>query len=166
MTRFLLYLSLALYFACLAHGAAQAESISLAKLRFAINESQYLFDVSDVQDDRGFSRKVRIACLEGCRPPQYVEELVGDTPLGVYRLTDSLPILITTWGTGSAYAIRIYRFGTGGIQKIFEGHSIGLPDVHAISREEIEVELTERPPKAPLGVLVKRTWRWKAPSPR
>jgi hypothetical protein len=134
------------------------EVTSLMKLRFGLDSAQYIFDVSDVQvHANATSRLLRIACVSGCQSVQYFEEKIDDTPIGVVRVSDSMPIIVTTWARGSAYYVRVYSYGSGVISKVFERGSLGVPNASAIGNDRIEIVVFERDEKS--DKISRNAWR-------
>lgn len=77
----------------------------------------------------GTSPQLSIICESGCSDrTEYMEE-IGDTPLGLFMLTDADNKLITTWASGSAYVVRVYDLRDDGIRKVLEVHSVGSPSI-------------------------------------
>lgn len=107
-------------------GAAHAqEPLVQAKLRISTEEADFLVSVDRavVKGQEGPGR-IRIACVRGCLSPIYFEEHDDDAILGLFQPDDTNALLVTTWVTGSAYAVRVYRLSKTGIQKVLDEHSL------------------------------------------
>lgn len=119
-----------LAFGCLvATLPAHAQSIEVqAKLRVSIEGADFLASVDrEVRNGREGAGRIRIACIRGCPSPQYFEETADDAVLGLFQPDDTTQLLMTTWVTGSAYAVKVYHLSNTGIQKLLDEHSLGPP---------------------------------------
>jgi hypothetical protein len=100
---------------------------SFVKLRYYADNATYLFDVSQESPRENYI--LRIACIDKCIKSQYFSEEIGDTPLGVIKLSDESDLLLTTWVAGDGYRIRVYSANAAGIFNKLEQYSKTLPNL-------------------------------------
>lgn len=109
----------------LADNAPQAETV--ASLRFDGGNATFAVAVQ-VAHPAGY--QVEIDCVSGCSSAVSYREPVGDSPLGVFT-RDQDDLIFSTWTSGSAYRVRVWRASNTGIRKVAELSSRGRPDVQS-----------------------------------
>ena len=144
-------------------GLAACESTrsDLARLQVFGDGQEYLVEVRE-SDPRRLDRSIRISCTLGCPAAVSLEEKVSGIPLGIFQLDDVDPLVFTTWGGGSTYAVRIFEVRPDRIRKVFERYTRGTPTFARQEGERLSVTTTEYEGEG-AGTrrpMVARTWVW------
>jgi hypothetical protein len=104
--------------------------------QFDINETKIreklpssLSSTKEAKNYKGYLvfREITIICVDGCLSQVSYHEEIFDSPISAFRLSDNSPDIITTWDSGSAYWIRIYRISHGVMSKVLEEASVSEP---------------------------------------
>lgn len=112
-------------------GACQADTILLGHLSVIMNGEEYSFDVSE-SDTMGTDRSLTIRCVRGCAVAQHHAERAPGYPIGFFRLTDSYPLVLVTWGGATTTTLQVFHLEGGRIDKVLERRSSGPPTVSEI----------------------------------
>jgi hypothetical protein len=75
----------------------------------------------------GEAYTLSISCIEGCASRVSYHEEIDDTPISAFSLRDDSRDIVTFWGTGSAYTVRIYHVGNESISKVMDEGSVSAP---------------------------------------
>jgi len=142
------YASRRLYFGTfltlfLAHASPARPGTLEDRLTVDIGKSEYQLDIEqqeekvtwtlskpgDKEKHPGYDtfRMLTIRCINNCKPGFSYQEKLDDGPIAAFRLWDASPDLITIWGSGSAYWVRVYHIGKDGITKVLEQATKSAP---------------------------------------
>ncbi len=76
---------------------------------------------------RGISR-VLIRCVDGCKKPISYVDHIDCVPISVSVAGDLSPtLLVTTWGSGSAYRVFVYSVQDMGVSRVLSQYSWAVP---------------------------------------
>jgi hypothetical protein len=102
----------------------ESETIPRAFLELSTESGEMAVAVVDNNGENG-SRTINFSCSNKCTVPSWSED-INDEPLGIFRLSDDVDNVITTWSSGSAYDVRIYHIGKI-VSKVLDVSSITAP---------------------------------------
>ncbi len=112
----------------------------LAQLRVLLDGPEMVVAVRDRTPE---ARVFSVDCVANCAARVRFEEAGEGYPLGLYQPSDSQPIVLSVWATGSAYRVRAHRLAAGGVTRVLDAATLGLPDIR-VAANGIEVRTTER----------------------
>src|SRR4051812_46423732 len=145
----------------LAHASA-ALSGPLAQLELTTQEAAYQLQVEQ-SDKEGTDRTLVIRCLERCSQFNVYRERVATTPLGLFRLTDAYPLVLTTWAGGTSTRLKIYRIDPTGAKLVFNQYTLGTPTITP-KGGVLSVTAVQYAGGGGAGShrkVLSRTWTWK-----
>jgi len=130
----------------------------LASLRMDLEH--FVMQATVIDGDAGAT--LTIECVKGCARPATLTDQAGDTPLGLFMPFDAVPVLMSTWSSGSAYRIRAYRLTSDGIVRVLDASSLAAPSVVVTREGRLEVLATERPTDGATRTAARSvTWVWQ-----
>ena len=134
---------------------------TLAKIEFFTATTVFDAQVTE-NDPAGLNRKFVITCLRGCRRFPVYTEKVEFFPLGLFRLTDAYPLLLTTWAGGTVTHFKVYVLEPEGVRVALDEYTIGTPTISSrggvlsVSAAQYADEGAGSHRK-----MLSRTWVWK-----
>lgn len=133
---------------------------TLARMLIPFDTQEYWFTVTESRPT-GVDRTLSIACTAGCAPQRAYSEPAQGFPLGIFRLTDSYPLVVVTWGGPTATTIEVFAIEAGHVRKVFERHSRG-PLLVSERDGALRIATEEFPPggSGPNAPLITDTWTW------
>jgi hypothetical protein len=114
-----------------------------ASLRVGVGDSSEA--IVQVVEDRTTGYRLKLDCVSRCVRPLHYAVAVGDTPVGLVDL-DRNGLVYSVWGTGCCYIVRVWRVTPGGVAKVLEAGSRGLPSL--ITSPSLSVITYKRPTDA------------------
>ncbi len=105
-----------------------ALSGELARLQVTTADATYRVAVSQ-SDETGLNRTLTIECINRCDNFSSYKEKVDALPLGLIRLTDAYPLVISTWAEGTSTKIHIYKLSRDGVKLVFDQYTLGTPSI-------------------------------------
>lgn len=143
----------------IALGSCAPNCNSLARLEILTTERTYLAEILET-DARGLDRSISIKCVSGCRAASAWREEMPAYPLGMFRLSDAMPLLMVTWGGGTRTIIQVFHLREEGIEKVFERHTLGEPLIRTVNGQ-LRISVSEYvEPGAGVRRILSRTWVW------
>jgi len=81
-----------------------------------------------VVDDQSVGYRLKIDCVTRCTRPLHYAQAIGNAPMGLVDL-DQNGLVYSVWGTGCCYVVRIWQVTVGGVTRVLETGSRGVPSV-------------------------------------
>lgn len=108
-------------------------------LRATSQGQTYWFKVREGAD----GTRLEVTCIEcGDGAPAYREDTV-DQLLGLFEPNDANDLVYSLWVAGSAYRVRVYAYGDGGVTRVLEAASFSYPRIDSWTGA-VSVETGER----------------------
>jgi len=106
------------------------------------NAETYQLDFSD-SDAPGYDTDLQVFCIKGCLSPVKYSEQDDNSSgsLTAFRLSKDSPDLVTIWGGGDGYYIKIYRVGNGKITRVLDQGTRSWPQITIDNHNDLLVLL-------------------------
>jgi hypothetical protein len=160
--KILTFLSFGLIFTMGEAIAATTTIDTFASLRFYADAGNFLANIGEKHSNKSkySTNLLKIACISDCKSATYYEEKIDDYPIGLFRASDDDDLLISTWASGSAYVIRVYKIQAGLITKVLDQHSLGVPEVTGSEKFDLTIVTTAKSGRGDLDAPINAKWRW------
>jgi hypothetical protein len=108
-----------------------------------------------------FVDTVHISCIKGCLSSVSYSDQFDYGPISVFRLSDASPDLVTLWGEGDHYIIRVFHVGNGSITKVLDEISRTWPRVEVGKLGSLAILLSPNVDANYPTPTIFRLWKWK-----